>query len=264
MNNIIIGTCGWSYKDWKGNLYPAKCAAGDYLSRYAEHFSIVEVDGTFYRQPDKKLIEGWDAKTPAGFRFAPKVPQVITHEKLLVNCEEDTEYFASMVRLLGPKLLCVCLQFGYFNRKVFSKQSLFMERLDAYLKSWPKDIPLAVELRNDKWVNQDFADLLRAHNAVWVLADTARMPSPLEVFESMNAITGPFAYVRLLGVREAVDAKTATFDQIVVDKSEDLKKTAKAIMKLSTDVPVATFVNNHYAGHAPSTVRMLKEELKHS
>jgi hypothetical protein len=45
-------------------------------------------------------------------------------------------------------------------------------------------------------------------------------------------------------------------------KSADLKKTAKAIIKISKDVPVATFVNNHYTGHAPSTIRMLKEELK--
>ena len=87
MHPILIGTCGWSYRDWAEVFYPKKMPAGQYLSYYAEHFPAVEVDSSFYHAPSKKTVEGWRDKTPAGFGFSLKVPQSITHEKILVDCK---------------------------------------------------------------------------------------------------------------------------------------------------------------------------------
>jgi uncharacterized protein YecE (DUF72 family) len=106
MHSISIGTCGWSYKDWSGVFYPEALSAGDYLPFYAERFPIVEVDSTFYRTPSPKMVEGWRDKTPDGFGFGLKVPQVITHEKVLVDCEKERDGFLAAARLLGDKLLC--------------------------------------------------------------------------------------------------------------------------------------------------------------
>jgi uncharacterized protein YecE (DUF72 family) len=94
-----------------------------------------------------------------------------------------------------------------------------------------------------------------------VLADQAWMPSPLDVVRKVDAVTGPFAYVRLLGDRNAVDALTPTLDHIVLDRTDQLRADAEAIRQLSGRVPVLVFVNNHFAGYAPATVEQLRQAL---
>src|SRR6516162_162368 len=147
MDRIRIGTCGWSYQDWQGVFYPEELSAGEYLSYYSDRYSVVEVDSTFYRSPGRKMVEGWRDRTPDTFGFSLKVPQVITHEKALLDCRSDLNAFLTAARVLEGKLLCCLLQFGYFNRAAFNTLDVFLKRLDPFLAEWPKDVPLAVELR---------------------------------------------------------------------------------------------------------------------
>lgn len=261
MHPVRIGTCGWSYPEWKGVFYSDGLASGDFLSHYAERYAVVEVDSTFYRPPSVKMVEGWRDKTPEGFGFSLKVPQTITHEKILRHCEGELAGFLAAVRLLENKLLCCVLQFNYFNRSAFTSLDQFLERLDPFLAAWPKDVPVAVEVRNKAWMTQKLADCLRLHQAAWVLPDQAWMPAPLSVVQKLDVVTGPFAYVRLLGDRAAVDALTKSLDHIVIDRSEQLAADAEAIQRLREHVPVLTFVNNHFAGYAPETLQRLQELL---
>jgi len=262
MHSVRIGTCGWSYDDWKGVFYPEKLKSADYLGHYAEHFDIVEVDSTFYRSPSRKMVEGWRDKTPRSFGFSLKVPQVITHEKVLVDCESGRDAFLAAARLLGEKLLCCVLQFGYFNKSAFAGQAEFLERLAPFLADWPDDVQLAVEVRNKAWMNKQLAELLRKHRTVWVLPDQAWMPLPLELVKKLEVVTGPFGYLRLLGDRAAVDEKTETLNKIVVDRAKQIESDAEAIRSISARVPVLAFVNNHFAGYAPGTVETLRAKLK--
>jgi uncharacterized protein YecE (DUF72 family) len=261
MHPVRIGTCGWSYKEWAGPFYPKGTAAADFLSSYAERYPVVEVDSTFYRRPNRKMVEGWRDRTPNGFGFSLKVPQVITHEKLLYDCRAEVSAFLSAARVLGPKLLCCVLQFGYFNRKAFAGLSAFLERLQPFLEAWPAEVPLAVEVRNKTWMTAQLADCLRAHRAAWVLPDQAWMPSPLSVVRKVDAVTGPIAYVRLLGDRAAVDALTPKLDHTVIDRTDQIRADAEAVRLLSERVPVLVFVNNHFAGNTPATTRQLREAL---
>src|SRR5262249_53547612 len=147
--------------------------AGDFLGHYAQHYPVVEVDSTFYRTPSRKMVEGWRDKTPSGFGFSLKVPQVITHEKMLHNCDKEVSEFLDAARLLEDKLLCCCLQFGYLNKKAFANLDAFLEPLNSFLDEWPDDVPVAVEIRNKTWMTAQFADSLRSHHAAWVLSDQA-------------------------------------------------------------------------------------------
>ncbi|HMF10866.1 MAG TPA: DUF72 domain-containing protein, partial [Gemmataceae bacterium] len=164
-------------------------------------------------------------------------------------------------RILEKKLLCCCLQFGYFNKKAFASLDAFVERLDAFFGDWPDDLPLAVEIRNKNWMTQPFADCLRSHEAAWVLSDQSWMPSPLFVVQKLDAVTGPFGYVRLLGDRAEVDRLTKTLDHVVVDRQDQLHADAEAIRLLAKRVPVLAFINNHFAGYAPETLRQLQAAL---
>jgi uncharacterized protein YecE (DUF72 family) len=135
----------------------------------------------------------------------------------------------------------------------------FLDRLKRFLAAWPADVPMAVEARNKTWITPALADCLRRHNVVWVLPDQEWMPSPLSLVQraDLDVVTGAFAYVRLLGDREAVDALTPTLDRIVIDRGPEVEMDARAIQVLRQRVPVVAFVNNHYAGYAPETARQL-------
>jgi uncharacterized protein YecE (DUF72 family) len=132
-----------------------------------------------------------------------------------------------------------------------------LDRLEPFLAAWPADVPLAVEVRNKNWMVAALGDCLRRHKAVWVLPDQVWMPPPLSVVQRLDVVTGPFAYVRPLGDREAVDALTDTLDHIVIDRGEQVASDAEAIKLLARRVPVVAFVNNHFARYAPETVRQL-------
>jgi uncharacterized protein YecE (DUF72 family) len=259
---VRIGTCGWSYDAWRGGFYPAGTQPRDYLTYYAQRYSVVEVDSTFYRTPTLKMIREWQEKTPDHFGFSLKVPRVVTHDKVMRDCVEELEGFIAAVRLLKTKLLCCLLQFGYFNRSAFASLNQFLDRLDPFLAAWPKDVPVAVEVRNKAWMTPALGDCLREHGAVWVLPDQAWMPSPLSVVQRLDAVTGSFAYVRLLGDRAEVDERTEKLDRIVVDRSAQVRADAEAVYLLSRKVPAFVFVNNHFAGFAPQTVQQLRDELE--
>jgi uncharacterized protein YecE (DUF72 family) len=261
MHPVRIGTCGWSYKDWSGVFYPEGLPAAEYLPFCAERYSVVEVDSSFYRTPSRNMVLGWRDKTPDNFGFSLKVPQVITHEKTLQDCRKELNAFLTEARVLENKLVCCLLQFGYFNRKAFSGLDAFLQRLDPFLEEWPRDVPVAVELRNKTWFTQKLIECLRSHQAVWALADQAWVPSPLHLANTLDVLTGPFAYFRLLGDRAEVDKLTSTLDHVVIDRSDQIRSTAQAIRRLQERVPVLAFVNNHFAGYAPETIRQLIEEL---
>ncbi|HEV8061883.1 MAG TPA: DUF72 domain-containing protein [Gemmataceae bacterium] len=261
MHPILIGTCGWSYRDWSDVFYPKKLRAGQYLTYYAEHYRVVEVDSTFYHAPGRKTVEGWRDKTPPGFGFSLKVPQSITHEKILVDCKSELDGFLAAARLLNEKLLCCVLQFGYFNRTKFASGEAFLERLQPFLDIWPRDVPVAVEVRNKTWVTPTFLDCLRSRKVSFVLTDQAWMPAPMSLLEQFDAITGPLGYLRLLGDRTEVDKLTNTLNRVVIDRSEQIRQDAQVIKLLQKSVPVLVFVNNHFAGYAPQTIQELQAEL---
>jgi uncharacterized protein YecE (DUF72 family) len=261
MNPIMVGTCGWSYQDWDGHFYPAGTRPADYLPHYAERYPVVEVDSSFYRCPTPRMIESWRNKTPESFRFGLKVPSTITHEKLLTDCNQELEEYLGAVRLLGDKLLCCLLQFAFFNSRVLPNLDAFLDRLGPFVELWPKDIPLAVEIRNKYWMKKQLGEFLRAHGLVWVLADQAWMPSPEEMATKLDVVTGPFAYLRLLGDRAAVDNLTPTLNKTVIDRSSQIESAARTAKLFSIRVPVVVFVNNHFAGYAPETVHQLQQSL---
>lgn len=99
--NLRIGTSSFTAAGWSGPFYPPELKPKEYLTYYAAKFSTVEVDSTFYATPSSSTVIGWRDKTPEAFIFAAKVPQIITHEKVLLDCEPEFEEFVDTMRLLG-------------------------------------------------------------------------------------------------------------------------------------------------------------------
>lgn len=78
-SKILLGTSGWSYKEWVGPFYTEKDKS--LLKAYTRVFKTVKIDSTFYRYPSKGTVMGWFRYSPEGFVYTAKLPKLITHEK---------------------------------------------------------------------------------------------------------------------------------------------------------------------------------------
>lgn len=251
--SVTVGTSGWSYRDWAPTFYPAGAAPGVYLAYYADRFNMVEVDSTYYRIPSPSVVRGWHEKTPDHFRFTVKVPGLITHEKVLLDCERDRDAFLEALTPLGDKLHSILLQFGYFNKKTFPEPGTFFERLDHFLRELPRPRQVAVEIRNKNWLTDEFFQLLRRHGSAYVLTEHSWMPPVERVMERHDCLTGDFVYLRLIGDRAGIEKITTNWDKIVIDRTERFAQIASALAHNLSQADIVTFINNHFAGHGPAS-----------
>ena len=227
--------------------------SADYLAFYAEHFHTVEVDSTFYGCPSARTVNNWATRTPEGFMFSVKIPQIITHEKALVDCEADLKQFLDAMSILGPKLGPIVFQFPFFNRGIFPDRHAFLDRLVPFLTKLPNGHRFAIEMRNRGWLDAEFANLLRDHKIALVLQDRSWMPNPAEL--KFDPITADWTYIRWLGDRKQIEALTETWDKVVTDRTQELSSWVDFCYQVrKRGVLVYAYANNHYSGHAPATI----------
>lgn len=183
---LIVGTSGYSYKEWKGTFYPEDLPASKMLSFYAGHFGSVEINNTFYRMPDEKVVGKWASEVPDGFTFVLKAPQRITHQKKLAGVEDDVRHFVDVARTLGPKLGPLLFQLPPYFRKDVAK-------LRELLSAVPREYRVALEFRHESWSDDEVHAALREHDAALCAADTDETPDP----DKLLVPTASWGYLRL-------------------------------------------------------------------
>ncbi len=258
--NLLVGTSSWSNSDWLGSFYPANLKPGQFIEAYARRFHAVEIDSTYYSIPSPQVVASWRDKTPPGFLFAAKVPGVITHDKVLVDCGAEFTTFLKNMELLGDRLGPLLLQFPYFNRNTFPSRDPFERRLRPFLASLPKGFKFALEIRNKHWISWDFLELLRDHSVAFALVAQAWMPRIDSLARALDLVTADFAYARFIGDRQAIEAKTQRWDKLIEDKTPEMRVWVDELRKIvNKGVKTYAFFNNHYAGFAPGSVRQFED-----
>ena len=191
--NVYVGCAKWNKQDLK-NFYPR--GTKDELTYYASQFNAIEMNSTFYRIYGPEQIINWREKTPEGFRFFPKVNQTISHIRRLNDVQPLVEEYCDAISNFGNKLGMSFLQmndnFGYKD----------YNRLVRFVENFPKAIPLAVELRNTKWFNDESIayevyKLFEKHGATNVLVDTVGRRDLLHM-----RLTTPTAFIRYVGAND--------------------------------------------------------------
>jgi uncharacterized protein YecE (DUF72 family) len=189
--NVRIGTSGWNYPEWKGSFYPSDMKPAGMLAYYAERFSTVEVNNTFYRMPTVKAVEGWAAAVPARFTFVLKAPQRITHFARLRDVDDAVRFFCDTARLLGPTLGPLLFQLPpSFN--------VDAGRLADLLALLPPEVRAAFEFRNPTWFTDEVYTRLAARNAALCIADNDDGATPA-------VATADWGYLRLRATGYADD-----------------------------------------------------------
>lgn len=259
-SRIRLGTSAFTAAGWERSFYPARLKPADYLSFYAEHFDTVEIDSTFYGTPSPETVKAWARKTPDGFLFSAKVPQLITHEKVLVDCDAEFNQFVDTMAILGNKLGPMVLQFPFFDNAAFKSSAAFLGRLQAFVEKLPKGYKFAVEIRNREWLTARLAELLREHRVALILQDHSQMPRATEPAQPFDPITADWTYIRWLGDRKGIEKLTKAWDKTVVDRTADLSSWVDFCYQTARrGVTIYAYANNHYAGHSPATIELFRD-----
>jgi uncharacterized protein YecE (DUF72 family) len=178
----IVGTSGYSYKEWKGTFYPAGLPAAKMLAFYAEHFGSVEINNTYYRMPKAETLAKWASEVPDGFTFVLKAPLWIMDPTRLGAVQTFCDVAATLGDKLGPMLFRV--------QPGFPKD---VNRLRAFLELVPRQHRVVIEFRDPSWMTDDVYDALRERDAALCASDTDDVGDP----DSLLVATASWGYLRL-------------------------------------------------------------------
>ncbi|MCH8554900.1 MAG: DUF72 domain-containing protein [Schleiferiaceae bacterium] len=190
---LYAGGTIWMPKSWKNSLYPKGTKAADAPGAYAKHFNTIELNATHYKIYGPEHLQKWRDQVPSTFRFCPKVPQIISHYRRLKNYEGPLNDFLVGIQAfdetLGP---CFLQMPPNFTPNHF-------DTLAAFLRDWPVDVPLALELRHERWFSEKETlektiQLLQELGVGFVITDTAGRRDVLHM-----ALTAPFLLLRFGG-----------------------------------------------------------------
>lgn len=196
LENISIGCATWNKTDLKG-FYPK--GTKDELGYYSTQFNSIELNATFYGMPTSEQVLTWKEKTPKDFKFFPKITNTISHFRRLLNIDDVVTQFATAVLNFDKKLGMVFLQLNdNFKPKDY-------ERLEQFVNKWPKEVPLAIELRNTEWFTEEeifdkTCQLFEEQNITNIIVDTAGRRDMLHM-----RLTTPNAFIRYVWANHESD-----------------------------------------------------------
>jgi uncharacterized protein YecE (DUF72 family) len=258
---IRIGSCAWSFEEWREVFYPRELPPSEWLEWYARYFPTVEIDSTFYAPPQPNSVARWLESTPSHFRFSCKLPREITHKRRLCDCREELHSFIRAIEPLAPKLHVILVQLP----PAFSPKD-GKTALRSFLSQLPRDFRFAVEFRHAGWHRPEIIRLLEKHRIGWVWADTSPLNERnLPPFEFQPRTT-EFLYVRLLGDytnKYDVEGKHVhRYGKLLWKREAALESWVLKIQRQLAGIrALYIYVNNHFEGFAPETCQRLAERL---
>jgi uncharacterized protein YecE (DUF72 family) len=243
VSDLLLGTCGWSYAEWEGILYSARQGK---LKQYCSIFPTAEIDSTFYAIPKEGTILGWARQTPPGFVFSAKLPQTITHKKVIDTSRGVEAHVKQFLEAMKPlteadKLACVLVQLQGFLR--FNS-----ERLETFLSTLPDKPSFAVEFRHGSWLREETFKILTAHHVAYVIVDEPLLPPEPHV-------TSDIAYLRWHGRGDRPWFNYKYSQQELEEWVPRVNEVAGKAQK------VLGYFNNHFHGYAPENCLQISEML---
>jgi uncharacterized protein YecE (DUF72 family) len=234
LENILLGTSGWSYKEWVGPFYERSSKKFTY---YTKFFQTTEINSTFYRYPTRSTVYGFYRTSPKGFKFSAKLPTLITHKKQLnqnLKVKNDLLRFLELMEPLkaSGKLGAILIQLP--PSFVFERD---YETLVSFLKILPEDLEFAVEFRDHSWLRNETWNLLKENNVAYTIVDEPLLPPETQV-------TADFAYIRWHGRGSRPWYNYHYSKKELKEWIPKMKKVSKKVNK------IYGYFNNHYHGYA--------------
>ncbi|MBX3744378.1 MAG: DUF72 domain-containing protein [Verrucomicrobiae bacterium] len=293
-HGVFVGTSSWKYPGWIGQLYTRDRYLyrgafsetrfeRDCLTEYAEVFSTVSVDATYYRFPDERLLNSLLAAVPAGFRFTFKVTDTITvrtYPRLprygdragqpnphFLDADRFAADFLAPCAILGEHAGVLIFEFSRFHPSDFARGRDFVAALDTFLARLPAGWRYGVEIRNRNLLHADYFATLARHGAAHVFTSWEAMPPLADQLAHPGAFSSAsFTAARLLlkPGRAYADAvrRFAPYDRLIEPYPEGRTAAVSLLISRQTHPvqpprPVHLFVNNRFEGNALLTLDSL-------
>ena len=272
---IRVGTSGWHYPGgagtWNGPFYPLKRPRGfDELRFYAEHFSTVEVNATFYRPPDAALSRKWLDRTPDAFLFAIKLYQKFTHPEMYaarapgdwdVNLGDLDQFRAGIDPIAtAGRLGALLIQFPSSFHATEAARDYVSWLLDAFAA-----YPRAVEFRHASWTGPESDTVPRLDAAGAALVE---IDEPFAHFRGATPAAArtraPLSYIRLHGRNTAEWWHHAQAEDRYnyLYRAEELAPIANAAQaEAALEKRVLVYFNNHFSAKAVANADILKNQI---
>lgn len=241
MGQIRIGTSGWNYDHWQDNFYPSDLNSDDWLTFYADHFNTVEINNTFYQLPKAETLRSWNNITGDDFLFAPKASRYTTHMKKLSDPKESTDKIFELFPELGESLGPILFQLP-------PNWSFDGEKLARFLEILPQEFRYVCEFRDQSWINDEAAEILRKYNCGFCIYD-------MENYQTPEYITSDLIYIRLHGPDPNHKYQGRYSDEALSYQAERIQHWAQE------DYDVFLYFNNDMEGFAPQNALQIKEML---
>lgn len=292
---IRIGTCSWADDALSKHWYPPGLPPRERLGWYAERFSTVEVDSTYYRVPDETMVRGWADRTPDGFVMHVKAFGLMTRhpvkrEQVPPDLREGLPV-DDRGRVDRPSREQRALVFRAFQDSLAplresGKLGGILFQLPPYIVWKPSSLAylewaneqlrgdrMLVEPRHRSWFAEDVrGELLRwleSNGMSWVVVDAPKVEAA-NVPETLVAVTSPLAYVRFHGRNAGTwnvrgGSAAERFDHLYND--DELREWAGPLRELSNeaDEAYAFFNNNNQTdgvAQAPAGAALLRKLLE--
>ena len=185
-SGVHLGIAGWAIRREHSHRF---ADVGTHLQRYATLFNAVEINSCFYRPHRRATYERWADSVPEGFRFAVKLPKVITHDQRMVDAEARLEQFLDETGGLGDKRGPILIQlppsFAFDGVVVATFLAQLRQRFNG---------DAVLEPRHETWFTDEVDSLLCEYQIARVAADPARVPAA----RSAGGYEG-IVYIRLHG-----------------------------------------------------------------
>lgn len=236
MSDLLIGTSGWSYKNWR-DFYPDDVSQKDYLEYYTGQFNSVEVNATYYNLPSEDTAKKWREAADDEFCFSVKGHRRITHYNKMKDIDELLHQFLRRMRLLGDALKTVFWQFPPNFKKNTKRLANFLEKL-------PDDQHFAFEFRHISWLDEEVYELLSDKNAAIVWQSSGTFPNDCTP-------VADFIYIRfhgLTGYRYSY-------------KKSDLEPWAEIVQNQLGEGRDAQIYFNNPGGNAVESAQMMQQLL---
>jgi uncharacterized protein YecE (DUF72 family) len=258
MAELLIGTSGYDYPEWKGIFYPEKQARTKFLEYYATQFNSLELNGTYYKMPTSQQMQNMITRTNGTVNFTVKANKDITHSPVKSRYQPLVSEFKKALEPLQADNLLLCTLLQFPESFHYDKDQRIY--LDLLLKEF-SGIPVMVEMRNTKWQNDQVYTALRQRQVGWCITDN---PALKNLMKLDYITTNPIAYMRFHG-RNAQNwykgDNITRYDYLYTDTElQSFIEPIKILLQHAKIVQL--FFNNHAKSQATINAKKIELLLK--
>ncbi len=261
-----IGVSGWSYKDWKGTVYPKDTSYNIHPIRYlAQWINCIEINVTHYHPIPSIRVQSWVEQVldNSSFLFTVKLWKRFTHENYHNITLEDVKLFIQSIEPIADanKLGCILIQFPHRFHRTPENRKYLAKLTDIF-----SPMPMTIEFRHRSWLHSQTLESFRERGLAFCNIDQP-LPDP-NCLPPTEEVTADFAYVRFHGrnIKNWFSKKSNRDERYNYLYSEnELESWTERIQRMRNKAQrVFILMNNHFAGKALINAIQLRKELGYS